>query len=54
MRMQQGAVVVRHMELGSLVAVSVLYMLGGSSGHRVFEFVARYARNGALAPMAYA
>ena len=33
-------------ELGSLVAVSVLYMLGGStrSGHRVFEFVARYAR----------
>ena len=39
MRMKQGAVV-RHMELGSLVAASVLYMLGGSSGHRVFEFIA--------------
>jgi hypothetical protein len=44
MRMQQGAVVVGHIELATLVAVSVLYMLGGSSGHRAFEFVAQYAR----------
>jgi hypothetical protein len=45
-RMQQGAVVDGHMEIGSLVAVSVLYILGELSGHRVCRPIRAVAPHG--------